>query len=199
MKRHARSAHVPETLRNEHEDQLRRAWAPPPGWRRLSAVNNSIVGVWYTGVAFMFLIFGGVLALLMRAQLAVPENGLLTAEQYNQVFTMHGTVMMFLFAVPIFEAVAIFLLPPMLGARELPFPRLGAFGFWSFFLGGIFVCGSIFFNAAPSSGWSCVAHSAAFSSARRRCAARFSLASCTCLSLRKRFSTRSRLRKIVVW
>jgi cytochrome c oxidase subunit I+III len=61
--------------------------------------------------------------------------------------------MMFLFAVPIFEAVAIFLLPPMLGARELPFPRLGAFGFWSFFIGGVFVCGSIFFDAAPSSGW----------------------------------------------
>lgn len=99
------------------------------------------------------LLFSGVLALIMRAQLAVPDNDLVSADFYNQAFTLHGTVMMFLFAVPIFEAVAIFLLPPMIGARELPFPRLGAFGFWSFFLGGVFVCGSIFFNAAPSSGW----------------------------------------------
>ena len=99
------------------------------------------------------MLFAGVLALLVRAQLAVPENDLLSADLYNQAFTLHGTVMMFLFAVPIFEAVAIFLLPPMLGARELPFPRLGAFGFWSFLIGGVFVCGSIFFDAAPSSGW----------------------------------------------
>ena len=89
----------------------------------------------------------------MRTQLAVPDNDFLSADFYNQAFTLHGTVMMFLFAVPIFEAVAIFLLPPMLGARELPFPRLGAFGFWSFLIGGVFVCGSIFFDAAPSSGW----------------------------------------------
>ena len=92
-------------------------------------------------------------ALMMRAQLAVPDNDLLSADLYNQVFTLHGTVMMFLFAVPIFEAVAIFLLPPMLGARDLPFPRLGAFGFWSFLIGGVFVCGSIFFDAAPNAGW----------------------------------------------
>ena len=103
--------------------------------------------------AFAFMLFAGVLALLMRTQLAVPDNDFLSADFYNQAFTLHGTVMMFLFAVPIFEAVAIFLLPPMLGARELPFPRLGAFGFWSFFIGGVFVCGSIFFDAAPSSGW----------------------------------------------
>ena len=89
----------------------------------------------------------------MRAQLAVPDNDFLSADLYNQVFTLHGTVMMFLFAVPIFEAVAIFLLPQMLGARDLPFPRLSAFGFWCFLIGGVFVCGSIFFDAAPDGGW----------------------------------------------
>jgi cytochrome c oxidase subunit I+III len=99
------------------------------------------------------MLFAGCLALLVRAQLAVPENGLLPADLYNQAFTLHGTVMMFLFAVPIFEAVAIYLLPGMLAARDLPFPRLSAFGFWSFVLGGVFVCGSIFFGAAPSAGW----------------------------------------------
>jgi cytochrome c oxidase subunit I+III len=93
------------------------------------------------------MLFAGVLALLVRVQLAVPDNDVVSAEFFNQAFTLHGTVMMFLFAVPIFEAVAIFLLPQMLGARDLPFPRLSAFGFWSFILGGVFVCGSIFFDA----------------------------------------------------
>ena len=134
-------------------EELRAAWAAPKGWRYWTSVNNTQVGLWYAGSAFFFMLFAGVLALMVRVQLAVPDNDFLSADLFNQAFTLHGTVMMFLFAVPIFEAVAIFLLPSMLGARELPFPRLGAFGFWSFLLGGIFVCGSIFFGAAPSSGW----------------------------------------------
>ncbi|MBX3580638.1 MAG: cytochrome c oxidase subunit I [Rhizobiaceae bacterium] len=139
--------------RAAQEAQLRAVWANPSGWRYWTSVNNTQVGLWYGSAAFAFMLFAGLLALLVRAQLAVPENDLISAELYNQAYTLHGTVMMFLFAVPIFEAVAIFLLPPMLGARELPFPRLGAFGFWSFFIGGVFVCGSIFFGAAPNSGW----------------------------------------------
>ncbi|RLP27922.1 cytochrome c oxidase subunit I [Mesorhizobium sp. YM1C-6-2] len=135
------------------EEQLRAVWANPSGWRYWTSVNNSQVGLWYGSTAFAFMLFAGLLALLVRAQLAVPENDLISAELYNQAYTLHGTVMMFLFAVPIFEAVAIFLLPPMLGARDMPFPRLGAFGFWSFLIGGVFVCGSIFFGAAPNSGW----------------------------------------------
>jgi cytochrome c oxidase subunit I+III len=135
------------------EAQLRAVWENPRGWRYWTSVNNTQVGLLYGSSAFAFMLFAGLLGLLIRAQLAVPNNDLLSAETYNQVYTLHGTVMMFLFAVPIFEAVAIFLLPPMLGARELPFPRLGAFGFWSFLIGGVFVCGSIFFGAAPNSGW----------------------------------------------
>jgi cytochrome c oxidase subunit I+III len=135
------------------EGQLRAVWATPTGWRYWTSVNNAQVGLWYGATAFAFMLFAGLLALLVRAQLAVPENDLISAELYNQAYTLHGTVMMFLFAVPIFEAVAIFLLPPMMGAREMPFPRLGAFGFWSFLIGGVFVCGSIFFGAAPNSGW----------------------------------------------
>ena len=133
--------------------RLKIAWEPPKGWRYWSAVNNSEVGQWYTATAFLFFLFGGVLALMMRAQLAVPENELVSPELYNQLFTMHGSVMMFLFAVPMLEAVAILLLPELLGARDLPFPRLSAFGFWCFLIGGVFVCGSIFFNAAPDGGW----------------------------------------------
>jgi cytochrome c oxidase subunit I len=142
-----------EATRREQEDRLLAAWAPPKGWRYWSAVNNSEVGLWYTATAFSFLLFGGILALVIRSQLAVPGSDLVSPDLYNQIFTMHGSVMMFLFAVPILEAVAILLLPELLGARDLPFPRLSAFGFWCFLIGGVFVCGSIFFNAAPSGGW----------------------------------------------
>jgi len=135
------------------EERLLEAWRTPTGWRYWSAVNNSEVGLWYCIASFGFFLFGGILALLIRIQLAVPGNTFLTADQYNQVFTLHGSVMMFLFAVPIFEAISILLLPQMLGARDLPFPRLSAFGFWCFLIGGIFVCGSIFFNAGPKGGW----------------------------------------------
>lgn len=143
----------PLAVRQAQEQRLMKAWAAPPGWRYWSAVNNTEVGLWYTSTSFVFFLFGGVLALLMRIQLAVPENDFLTAEQYNQVFTMHGSVMMFLFAVPIFEAISILLLPQMLGARDLPFPRLSAYGYWCFLIGGIFVCGSIFFGVGPEGGW----------------------------------------------
>src|SRR5690606_13665022 len=90
---------------------------------------------------------------LMRVQLALPDNDFVSATTYNQMFSLHGSVMMFLFAVPIFEAFSILVLPSLLGARDLPFPRLSAFGFWCFLIGGVFVCGSIFFDAAPQGGW----------------------------------------------
>ncbi|MDX6749781.1 cytochrome c oxidase subunit I [Geminicoccaceae bacterium 1502E] len=139
--------------RRGQEERLRAAWATPKGWRYWSAVNNTEVGVWYTSTSFAFMLFAGVLGLLIRTQLAVPDNDFLSGPFYNQVFTLHGTVMMFLFAVPIFEAVAITIMPQMLAARDLPFPRLSAFGYWCFLIGGIFVCGSIFFGAAPDGGW----------------------------------------------
>lgn len=145
-------APAPE-VRRAQEARLRAAWRAPPGWRYWSEVNNTHVGLWYTAVVFLFLLFGGVLALLIRIQLAVPDNGFLAADTYNQVFTVHGSVMMFLFAIPAFEALAVSFLPQMLGARDLPFPRLSAFGFWCFLLGGVFLCGAIFFDAAPRGGW----------------------------------------------
>jgi cytochrome c oxidase subunit I+III len=143
----------PEELQRAQAERLRRVWAAPRGWRYWSAVNNTVVGVWYVAASFLFFLFAGVLALLMRTQLAVPDNDFLSADTYNQAFTVHGSVMMFLFAIPIFEAIAVTLMPQMLGARDLPFPRLAAFGFWCFILGGIFLCGAIFFDAAPSGGW----------------------------------------------
>ena len=148
----ARSGQDTERGRRE-EAELRRAWAYSTGWRHVANVNNQMVGLWYTGAAFFFFLFAGGLALIMRAQLAVPNNELVSAGTYNQLYTLHGTMMMFLFAVPIFEAVAILILPQMLAARDLPFPRLSAFGFWCFLIGGVFVGGSIFFDAAPDGGW----------------------------------------------
>lgn len=143
----------PEALRRAQEDRLRKTWALPKGWRYWSAVNNTEVGVWYTATAFLFFLFGGLLALLIRIQLSLPGNDFVTADQYNQIFTLHGSVMMFLFAIPVFESIAVIFLPQMLGARDLPFPRLSAFGYWCFLLGGVFLCGSIFFGAAPRGGW----------------------------------------------
>jgi cytochrome c oxidase subunit I+III len=141
-------------LREAQEERLRAVWKPPSGWFfRWTDVNNNRVGAWYVLTAFGFMLFAGVLALIMRTQLAIPNNDLVTANTFNQLFTLHGSMMMFLFAVPMFEAVSIILLPQLLGARDLPFPRLSAFGYWSFLIGGVFVSGSIFFNAAPDGGW----------------------------------------------
>jgi cytochrome c oxidase subunit I+III len=142
-----------EAVRKAQAERLLRTWHTPKGLRYWSAVNNTEVGIWYTALAFIFFLFAGVLALLLRLQLALPDNDLLSAEFYNQAFTLHGSVMMFLFAIPVFEAIAVTLMPQMLGARDLPFPRLAAFGFWCFLLGGVFLCGSIFFDAAPRGGW----------------------------------------------
>ncbi len=142
-----------ESVRKAQAERLIAVWDSPKGWRYWSDVNNTTVGVWYTATAFAFMLFAGVLGLMIRVQLVAPDTDFLSATMYNQVYTLHGTVMMFLFAVPIFEAVAVILLPQMLGARDLPFPRLSAFGYWCFLIGGIFVCGSIFFGQAPDSGW----------------------------------------------
>ena len=83
----------------------------------------------------------------------MPGNTLLTPGTYNQIFTMHGTVMMFLFAVPVVEAIAVYLLPNMLGARDLPFPRLSAYAFWAYAFGGAAFFATLFFGVAPDGGW----------------------------------------------
>jgi len=132
---------------------LERAWRRPRGWRALTVVNNTSIGLLYIGTALLFFLLAGLLALLMRTQLALPDNPLIGHALYNQLFTMHGTVMMFLFAVPAVEAVAVLLLPNMLGARDLPFPRLSAYAYWAYAIGGmVFFC-SIFVGLAPDGGW----------------------------------------------
>src|SRR5919112_1208425 len=123
-------------------DELPRIWHPPRGLKFITVINNTYIGVFYVGAAFLFFLLAGVLALLMRTQLAVPENEFIGPNLYNQLFTMHGTIMMFLFAVPAVEAVAVLLLPNMLGARDLPFPRLSAYAFWAYAVGGLVFFGS---------------------------------------------------------
>lgn len=132
---------------------LERIWAPPKGLHFLTVVNNTYVGVFYVGTALLFFLLAGVLALLMRTQLALPDNTLLSPQTYNQIFTMHGTVMMFLFAVPVVEAMGVLLLPNMLGARDLPFPRLSVYAFWAYAIGGLVFFASLFWGLAPQGGW----------------------------------------------
>ncbi|HZF83771.1 MAG TPA: cbb3-type cytochrome c oxidase subunit I [Burkholderiaceae bacterium] len=149
------SGRFPSTLPRPpgEREALERAWEGPRGWRRFTAVNNTHIGAYYIVAAMVFFVLGGILALLMRAQLAVPDNDLVGAATYNQLFTMHGTVMMFLFAVPIVEAIAVYLLPGMLGARDLPFPRLSAYAFWAYAIGGLAFFCTVFFGASPDGGW----------------------------------------------
>src|SRR5690606_14946521 len=149
------SRELPNPLRRPADEleRLQQAWRPPRGLAALTRVNNTVVGLWYIGAALLFLILGGILALIMRVQLARPENDLVTHDFYNQLFTMHGSVMMFLFAVPIVEAIAILLLPAMQGARDLPFPRLSAYAFWAYFTGGLVFFTTIFLDLAPDGGW----------------------------------------------
>ncbi|WP_294303137.1 cbb3-type cytochrome c oxidase subunit I [uncultured Sphingomonas sp.] len=134
-------------------EELERIWCAPKGWQLLTAVNNNYIGVYYIGTAFLFFVLAGILSLGMRVQLAAPLLTFLPVDTYNQFFTMHGTVMMFLFAVPMVEAIGVLLLPQMLAARDLPFPRLSAYAFWAYFVGGLLFFCSLFVGLAPDGGW----------------------------------------------
>jgi cytochrome c oxidase subunit I+III len=138
----------------ETRRRLERTWATPPGlWGWLSTVDHKMIGRRYIATAFVFFALAGVLALVMRLQLASPENGLVSADRYNQLFTMHGTTMMFLFAVPVMEAFAIYLVPLMVGTRSIAFPRLNAFSYWVYLFGGIMLWVAFALNIGPDVGW----------------------------------------------
>jgi len=134
--------------------RLSRTWDTPGDlYARLATVDHKIVGQRYIVTAFAFLLLGGVLALIMRTQLATPDSGLISADRYNQIFSMHGTTMMFLFAVPMGEAMAIYLIPLMLGTRNISFPRLNAFSYWVYLAGGIMIWVAFLLNVGPETGW----------------------------------------------
>jgi cytochrome c oxidase subunit I+III len=136
-------------------EELDRLWADPPGlWGQLTAVQNDTIGARLLLTGFFFVLLGGSFdSLVMRAQLAVPDNSLISPALYNEMFTNHGSVTMFLVILPIFEGFAILLLPFLLGTREMPFPRLGAFSYWTFLMGGLLYYSSTLFEAVPNAGW----------------------------------------------
>src|SRR5690625_2619310 len=134
-------------------EELEKVWANLPGWGALAAVNHTSVGLRFIITGGVFFMIGGILAMLMRTQLALPEQNIVHARLYNQLFTMHGTIMMFLFAIPILEGLAVYLIPKMIGARDLVFPRIGAFGYYCYLFGGIIILFSLFMGVAPNSGW----------------------------------------------
>jgi len=143
---------IPKAPSDRHK-ALEVIWGAAPGWGQFAAVSHTVIGRRFILTAFFFFVVGGLLAMLMRAQLATPRSAFLEPEVYNQIFTMHGTVMMFLFVMPMLEGIAMYLLPKMLGARDLAFPRLSAYGYWCFLFGGIILLLALPFGVAPDTGW----------------------------------------------
>jgi cytochrome c oxidase subunit 1 len=133
---------------------LEQTWSDPPGlvgW--FSAINHKTIAKRFMVTTFVFFVLGGLLALAIRLQLALPNGKVLGPDLYNQVFTMHGSTMMFLFAVPVMQAVATYLVPLMIGARSVAFPRMNAFAYWIFTLGGIMLYLAFFLDIGPDAGW----------------------------------------------
>jgi cytochrome c oxidase subunit I+III len=136
------------------EAALEQTWKTPSGmWGMLATVDHKIIGRRYIFTAFIFLALGGVLSILMRIQLAQPEARVLGPDRYNQIFTMHGANMMFLFAVPVMEAMAVYLVPLMVGTRNIAFPRLNAFSYWMFLAGGTLLWVAFALDMGPDVGW----------------------------------------------
>src|SRR5919205_1771711 len=136
------------------KDELERTWARPTGLRGwFTDTDHKSIAKRYIVTAFVFFVLGGIEAALMRIQLARPNSHFLSPDQYNQIFTVHGTTMMFLFAVPIMTAMGIYFVPLMIGARDVAFPRLNAYGYFVYLIGGLLLYGAFFLNTGPDAGW----------------------------------------------
>jgi cytochrome c oxidase subunit I len=135
------------------EQEARQGWL---SW--VASVDHKQIGILYLWSATIFFLVGGLLALLMRIQLAKPDNHFLSPQTYNQLFTMHGTTMIFLVVVPGLLGFANYMVPLMIGARDVAFPRLNALGFWVQAFGGLmlyfsFATGGLNLGGAPAVGW----------------------------------------------
>jgi cytochrome c oxidase subunit I+III len=129
-------------------------WRDPPGltgW--FSAVNHKTIASRFMLTTLAFFLGGGLIALAMRLQLMRADSHLVGPDLYNQLFSMHGTTMMFLFAVPVMQAVSIYLVPLMIGARSVAFPRLNAYAYWVFLFGGLMLFVGFALNIGPDAGW----------------------------------------------
>jgi cytochrome c oxidase subunit I+III len=139
---------------DEELSALENTWADKPGivgW--LSTTDHKRVGFRMVFTAFCFFAFGGILAVLMRMQLMFPNNHFLGPDQYNQIFTTHGSTMMFLFAVPVMEGMGIYFVPLMIGTRTLAFPRLNILGYYVYLFGGLLLFFGLLLNVGPDAGW----------------------------------------------
>jgi len=144
----------PDLTGPELHEKLEATWENPPGfigW--LSSVDHKDIGRRYIVTALVFLALAGALAIAMRLQLSKPDNDLIGAARYNEIFTMHGTTMMFLFAVPVMQGMQVYLTPLMLGTRNTAFPRLNAFSYWMYLAGGVLLWVAFILNIGPDMGW----------------------------------------------
>ena len=136
------------------ENRLTHIWEESSGlWQTLTTVDHKIIGLRYMVTAFLFFVLAGVEALLLRVQLAQPGSTFLSPEAYDQLFTMHGTTMIFFFATPMLFGFGNFILPLMIGARDMAFPRLNAFGYWVLLFSGLLMYSSFLIGTAPDGGW----------------------------------------------
>jgi len=134
--------------------RLTRIWeAPHTLWGSLTTVDHKTVGKRYLVTAMIFLLLGGIEALVLRAQLTSPEARLLGPEVYNQIFTMHGVTMIFWYAAPILSGFSNYLVPLLIGARDTALPRANAFSYWVFLFSGLFLYASLLIGQAPHAGW----------------------------------------------
>ena len=134
--------------------QIEQTWADAPGLKGwLSTMDHKRVGVRFVVTTLVFFALAGLLAAVMRLQLARADNHLVGPDLYNQLFSVHGTAMTFLFAVPVMEAVALYLIPLMVGTRAVAFPRLNAYGYWLFLFGGVMLFVVFALNIGPEAGW----------------------------------------------
>jgi len=131
------------------------AAAEPKGglWAWVTSVDHKKIGIMYGIAAIVFFVIGGIEALFIRLQLAVPDGTLVSEDAFNQLFTMHGTTMVFLFVMPIAAAFGNYFVPIMIGARDVAFPRLNALSFWLFISGGVFISSSFFLGGLPDGAW----------------------------------------------
>ena len=132
---------------------FRRPRATTGWWSWVTTVDHKKIGIMYCATALFFFILGGIQALIIRAQLAQPNGEVVNADVYNQIFTMHGLTMIFLVVMPLGVGLMNYLVPLMIGARDVAYPRLNAFSYWVFLLGGLFLYSSFFLGGAPDGGW----------------------------------------------
>ena len=142
---HEPERHHPRILDRPRETTGKFSW--------ITTVDHKKIAIMYATLALCFFVVGGIEALFIRLQLAQPDGTILSAARYNEFFTMHGTTMVFLLGMPIAAAFGNYLVPLMIGTRDVAFPRLNMLGFWIFAFGGIFLYSSFALGGAPDGGW----------------------------------------------